>query len=380
MTLIFGRNQAGKSTLLRLLPILSDAIFGAVPVFDGTSPALMNATFKELGWLGPMPSASPLIKLEGDNSHPFFEIQLTDDRGIVPNRVRVGTGTNEYLDILLAGDFVRSTTSFSAPYAGRVGKASDWRGDVEFSSMLPSGITPIATKRIAAVRDAFKHLERVQWLAASRSGMVEGLRPSRCCRPDGLDLPNILADRKDVIELASNWLSASALGEAISIGKDPSGTYRIELRRAGNESLPNHLAGEGAQWMLPILLSACWAELGGGGGPSMLAIEEPESRLHPNLQLALFDRLLDTVRTGIPCILETHSIYLLRRAQLAVVKQQISPDDLAIYWVERNGHAATVRQIEVQPDGTLLGWNPETFEEEQQLSREIFEARWKGQI
>jgi predicted ATPase len=109
----------------------------------------------------------------------------------------------------------------------------------------------------------------------------------------------------------------------------------------------------------------------------MLAIEEMEARLHPNLQIALLERLLKTVAVGIPCILETHSIYLLRRAQLAVVKGELTPEDLAIYWVERDGHAAQARRIEVLPDGTLHGWNPETFEEEQQLSRDIFEARWK---
>jgi len=120
------------------------------------------------------------------------------------------------------------------------------------------------------------------------------------------------------------------------------------------------------------------AELTGEDGPTMLAIEELEARLHPNLQIALLERLLLTVAAGIPCVLETHSIYLLRRAQLAVVKGELAPQDLAIYWVERDGHAAQARRIEVLPDGTLHGWNPETFEEEQQLSRDIFEARWKA--
>ena len=246
--------------------------------------------------------------------------------------------------------------------------------------MLPTGLPPTAARRLATVRKAFDCLERVQWLAAARPGMSESLRPTRCCRPDGADLPNILLDRKDIVELASAWLSGpSSLGESVSVGKDAAGAPRLEFRRTGNESLPIHLSGEGAHWLLPILFCACWAELGEVDGPTMLAIEELEARLHPNLQIALLERLLKTVSVGVPCVLETHSIYLLRRAQLAVVKGELAPEDLAIYWVEREGHAAAVRQISVEADGTLLGWNPETFEEEQQLSREIFENRWKAQ-
>lgn len=378
LTLLYGRNQAGKSTLLRLLPTLADAIFGAVPVFDITSSALMGASFKELGWLGPRPTGSPSIRLEASDQHSYIEIQLTEDRGIVPNRVRVGSGSKDYADILLAGDSSRTASGFHAPYAGRMGTNEDWQGQIEFASMLPAGLLNTAMRRIAAVRSAFSKLERVQWLAASRPGLAEALRSSRCCRPDGIDLPNLLADRKNVVDLASSWLSESnILGESVSIGQDASGSYRLELRRAGNESLPNHLSGEGTRWLLPILLCACWSELAGEDGPTMLAIEEMESRLHPNLQIALFERLLKTVAAGVPCVLETHSIYLLRRAQLAVANGELSPQDLAIYWVERDGHAAQVRRIEVLSDGTLQGWNPETFEEEQQLSREIFEARWK---
>ncbi len=380
LTLLYGRNQAGKSTLLRSLPTLADAIFGGVPVFDTNSPALMGATFKEMGWLGPEPSGSPSIRLEVSAPHAYVEVQLTDDRGVVPNRVKVGSGNKDYSDVLLAGDSTRAASTFRAPYAGRMGSNTDWRGELKFDSMLPDGMTPAAMRKIASVRSAFSKLERIQWLAASRPGIAESVRPSRCCRPDGFDLPTILANRKDVVELASSWLAdSSTLGESVVIGKDASGAYRIELRRTGNESLPNHLSGEGARWLLPILLCVCWAELGGGDGPTMLAIEELEARLHPNLQIALFERLLSTVSIGIPCILETHSIYLLRRAQLAVAKGELSPEDLAIYWVERDGHAAQTRRIEVLTDGTLVGWNPDTFEEEQQLSRSIFEARWKAE-
>ena len=246
--------------------------------------------------------------------------------------------------------------------------------------MLPTAVPTSAQMQLDDVLDSFNVIQKVQWFAAARSATPAMSRISRCCLPDGSDLPSILENRKDITELASIWLSDSkTLGETVHINKDSEGKSRFELRRTGNESLPQHLAGEGVRWLLPILLAACWAEIGGEGAPTILAVEEPEARLHPNLQIVLLNRLLSMINAkGIPCVLETHSIYLLRRAQLAVAQKELSPSDLAIYWIERTDHAAQVRKIEIDSDGTLRGWNPETFEEEQHLSREIFEARWKS--
>ncbi|AVS92699.1 hypothetical protein C8246_13855 [Paracidovorax avenae] len=378
LTLIYGRNQAGKSTLLRLLPALGDSVFGNVPVFDLSSPSLMGASFKELGWLGPQPSGSPSIRMEANNS--YVEIQLVDERGVVPNRVRIGSGNGkvDYLDVYLASEPARAE-GFSAQYAGKVGSDKEWGGEISFLSMLPKGPNTTALRKIDSVREGLHSLKRVQWISASGSGHLENARKARCGQPNGLDLPLILNGRKDVLDLASEWLSApETLGESVSIGQDASGTLRLELRRSGNEALPNHLAGEGAQFLLPILLYACWAELDKNSGPSMLAVEEPEARLHPNLQISIFERLLKTIASGVPCVMETHSIYLLRRAQMAVLKGEISSEDLAIYWVERNGHAASVKKIRLDSSAALLGWNPETFEEEQKISREIFELRWRS--
>lgn len=380
LTLLYGRNQAGKSTLLRLLPALADAIFGTTPVWDLSTPAFASASFKEMGWLGPEPLASPSIRLEAQKGGAFMEVQLTDDRGVVPNSLRIGSPKATLADISWAGNAHRSSAVFRAAYAGTV-DAKEWAGELEFSSLLPTGLPSAVSRRVEDVKKAFEVIRRVQWLAATRSLSDGSSRPSRCCRADGSDLPGLLVDRKDVTDLATAWLAgANGLGEAVRVGKDASGAVRLELSRVGNEALPAHLAGEGARWLLPILLCACWAELGGDDAPTMLAIEEMEARLHPNVQIALLERLFTTIKSGIPCVLETHSIHVLRRAQLAVARKELDPKDVAVYWVERADHAATVRRVSVESDGTLRGWNPETFEEEQSLSREIFEARWSAAV
>jgi len=204
------------------------------------------------------------------------------------------------------------------------------------------------------------------------------LRPIRCCLADGSDLPDLLEGRTPVLDKASEWMSEH-LKERVEIRPGEHGGRRFVLWAAGAaDPLPLHLAGEGARSLLPVLLCACWAELERESGPSMLVVEEPESHLHPSLQIALLDRLIQTSNEGIPVVLETHSIYLLRALQRAVLQERIQPAAIGLHWVDdRADGSALATRIEITDEARLLGWSPESLEEEPQLSGEIMDLRWQ---
>ncbi len=378
LTLLYGRNQAGKSTLLRLLPLLADSIYGQAPGLDLSSAALLGATFKELGWLGPGPSGSPRLRV-GLPAGPHLELQLTDDGGLVPNRVHIGAAEAPQFAVSWDGNPNRTPHEFHADYRGK-SAGSPWSGPLHFESMLPRGLPPRAKKDLDRIRPALAPLERIQWLAASKSASGAAPRASRCCAPDGRDLAKALSEHKPLLEHASEWLRArDELGESVEVSKNSKGEHEFRLRRGGGESLPLYLAGEGMRWLLPVLLCSYWAQERISNSPTMLAIEEPEARLHPSLQEPLFERLIELSKAGIPVVLETHSVYILRCLQLALATRQLQPDDVALHWVSRgpDDQAASVRRIEVQRDGTLEGWEADSFEDEQKLSRRLFEARWE---
>lgn len=147
ITLLYGRNQAGKSTLLRLLALIADSTFGAAPVMDLSSPALAGSSFKELGWLGPEPSASPIMRVENQATKDYLEIQYTDDRGVVPNRIDIGTGVNSDFAVS-AGSSIRTSDEYRAPYEGTYGH-KPWSGDWPSSLYCPLG--PRSTPRGASL-------------------------------------------------------------------------------------------------------------------------------------------------------------------------------------------------------------------------------------
>lgn len=385
LTLLYGFNQAGKSTLLRALALLADSLQAGAGPLDLQSPALRGASFKELGHLGRDPNLSPWLTLvaPGPPADPTFKIQFTDKDGLVVNRLNLTPGPDgDKFKVYLASSAGRDGNGVHGSYEGLY-RGRDWSGDLDFDSLFPKGLPDDAERLAQGVRAALAPLERLQWLDANRLAGSGATRRVRCCRPDGEDLPAILRSEPGpaILATASNWLAKQeGLGEELSLRNDPSGRQQFVHRGFGREALPLPLAGEGLRALLPILLCALWAETRAPGAPTMLAVEEPEAHLHPTLQVALFDRMVETVLAGTPVVLETHSVYLLRAMQLAVLDGRLTPAQIGLHWIDQ-GHdgVSTVAAIGIGADATLTGWRPDLFEKEQELAHRILDLRWKRQ-
>ncbi len=383
LTLLYGFNQAGKSTLLRLLALLADSMQKGAGPLDLQSPSLRGSTFKELGWMGREPALTPWLEITAPSSpnNSVFKLQFDYDNGLIVNRLHLSHGpSGDKFKVDIAGDVVRDADTFDATYAGRY-RGTDWEGRLAFRSLFPEGLPEQAEQLAQSVHEALQPLHRMQWLHANR--LAKGFNSERrllCCRANGADLSVLLpAQGGQVLDSASAWLrSQDGMGSGIVLRKGATGRIEFMHEAAGREQLPLHMAGEGLRALLPILLCACWAETKAQAAPTMLAVEEPEAHLHPTLQVGLFDRLIETVSAGIPVVLETHSVYLLRALQLAVLDGRLKPEQVGLHWFEQDAKSgAGVTQIEIGSDATLKGWRPDVFEKEQELAHEILDQRWQ---
>jgi hypothetical protein len=378
LTMFYGYNQAGKSTMLRLLPLLADSIYESRGALNMTSDSLASPIFKELGHMsggGGIPG-SPILRLKKDSQGTSdLELQFGDEDGLIVNRLRLFKPGSKVMDVTWEKTEERRGNSSTARYQGEL-RGKDWDGNLKFDNLFPSMLPAETTELIEQLRQAFIPLQRLQWLRANRI-RLDGLATSisRCCASDGSDIASAIPVhvRNQVLGSATEWLQQQDnLANSISIDAQ----QKFLVGTAGRVDLPLYLAGEGLRALLPILLCACWAENKDDYAPTMLAFEEPEAHLHPHLQAALFDRLIKTVESGVPVALETHSVYMLRTMQLAILNKQIPPDDVALYWVEQKNGQASLIKIDVQADGTLHNWRPDVFEKEQELAQQILERRW----
>jgi len=131
----------------------------------------------------------------------------------------------------------------------------------------------------------------------------------------------------------------------------------------------NREMGLGITQLLPIIGNCTVRE------SSVIAIEQPELHLHPSLQSKVADILIEScAKRNNLFLVETHSEHLLLRVMkrmrqtaegtLEDENLRLTPDDVAVLYVDNDGEKTYILELELDEDGTLLDPWPGGFFEE----------------
>lgn len=163
-------------------------------------------------------------------------------------------------------------------------------------------------------------------------------------------------DQNRIIEGVSKWLERMKLADKLEVKQlGRSARYEVAIHRDGVEANLCDV-GIGISQALPVLIVAYLAPAG-----STIILEEPETHLHPLAQSVLAELFAEVSQErSIQFIVETHSEHLLRRLQTLIARQQITPSDTAMYFVERQGKVAHMRPLELDEFGRVKN-SPEGF-------------------
>lgn len=159
-----------------------------------------------------------------------------------------------------------------------------------------------------------------------------------------------------LFEQTIRWLKDMNLADGLSI-RALGNSARYELLIENGDQASNLKdVGVGVSQVIPVIVAALFAQPG-----HIVIVEEPESHLHPLAQSKLAELLAQVSKErNVQFIVETHSEHLFRRMQTLIAKQQITPKDAAMYFVERDGKAARMRPLELDDFGRVKNW-PEGF-------------------
>lgn len=119
--------------------------------------------------------------------------------------------------------------------------------------------------------------------------------------------------------------------------------------------------GFGVSQCLPIFIQGVMHD-----PHQLMLVEQPEAQLHPTAQLELgsFFAALWNERK-VPSLIETHSANVLLRLRRLVKEKEIKADDISVAYFtaeERlRGNVAAVKNLDIQPDGTLEKGLPMEF-------------------
>jgi len=181
-----------------------------------------------------------------------------------------------------------------------------------------------------------------------------------------------------IVNGVSNWLARMKVADSLEVRQQGrSNRYELIVHRDGVACNLRDV-GIGVSQVLPVLVVAHFAPPG-----STIMLEEPEIHLHPLAQSVLAELFVTiSQQRKLQFIVETHSEHLFRRMQTLMAKQQVSSKEAAMYFVERDGKAATLRELELDDFGRVKNWPAGFFGdvlgETREQARLMFERQQAG--
>jgi predicted ATPase len=110
--------------------------------------------------------------------------------------------------------------------------------------------------------------------------------------------------------------------------------------------------GFGVSQVLPVITLLQYVPSG-----STVVLEQPEIHLHPLAQAALADVIIQAaVHRNVQVILESHSEHLLLRLQRRIAEEQVSADDVKLYFCDAPSGASHLEELKLDLFGNISNW------------------------
>ncbi|MFK7796945.1 MAG: DUF3696 domain-containing protein [Aureispira sp.] len=171
----------------------------------------------------------------------------------------------------------------------------------------------------------------------------------------------------------SDWVKDKFEGWELFINTDQE-PYHIGLEK-GQLKINLSETGTGIGQSLPLIIRAvrpCKE-------PTLIIIEEPENNLHPYAHAQIAQLFADSIEkdTNKSYLFETHSLNFILRMRRLVAKGKMKKEDLAIYYVDfdEEKNASSLKQIHVDDGGGVDYWPEGVFNETTIETRGIYNAR-----
>ncbi|MDQ5767381.1 DUF3696 domain-containing protein [Thiothrix subterranea] len=165
--------------------------------------------------------------------------------------------------------------------------------------------------------------------------------------------------------LIAKWLKDIGLIEEFSIHPIAEGRneHEVLIRTSPNASTVKITdVGFGVSQVLPALVQAFYTPRN-----STVLMEQPEIHLHPQVQAGLADAFIeaihiheDKIPRNVQLIIESHSEHFLTRLQRRIAEEKIKPEEVAIYFIDNKEGKATIEELCINEYGEIENW-PENF-------------------
>ncbi len=187
--------------------------------------------------------------------------------------------------------------------------------------------------------------------------------------------------RRELIGSVNRWLKAVGRVRFMSLRRisRTARIFEIRLKDTDSGRWANFAdVGFGIGQALPVFVEGLRTSEKNG----LFMVQEPEIHLHPDAQLRMADFLVSLVRSGRRVIAETHSEPLLLRIRKLIVHAQasrnhaprLSPNDVSIIYVDKRADGTSYTQaLPIDELGQIKNWPAGFLEEATQERMAILE-------
>lgn len=409
LTLLFGTNSSGKSSLIQSLLLLRQTVKAQDPNVDlnfGNRDAGDSVTLGQFRDVLCRRSAATEV-VKANQIGIEFGWRGGEDRqsaGVFSARYEKGQGGSADLAYLRIG---QRSLGFTAQ-RGRHGTYKLWAADIRraigqspafkphrsfaFSCAAAEALGAQAAPVLSVGPALLAELSRIIYLGpvrrlAQRDYLWSGRFPGSIGDDGGQAVDALIASgvakeearrrrlptpsAARLFDETAHWLRSMGLADGLQV-RQLGRSARYELLVVNGHGASNLKdVGVGVSQVLPVIVAALFADTG-----HIVIVEEPESHLHPVAQTQLAEMFVAVSRERqVQFIVETHSEQLLRRMQTLVAKERTAPGQLRMYFVERIASDAVLKALEVDEFGTIRPWPEQFFGDSAGEAREQARAR-----
>ena len=369
VTLLYGENSTGKSSLMRILPLIQETLKNpsSVPLTlseNLTKSANLADLFSKFRDDGVIELKLSFEKAEGARTEAEYKLKSLERGGVVLLEFSLRAPEKSLhveLDLTILDTGVL--------------RYVDYTTKSEIAGLVFDGIIPCVNESGTALSITVDHIAsllseiRCYWLAPLRKGIPRISRVRKNMADVGAfgeGCVDVLYEdfrlNGPVFQDVSKWFvdNCSASLQVVQGAHEFGELAGLALVRQGATPvrIPLEDCGEGITQVLPVLVLVALAKYGRLGNNPVIVLEHPDLHLHSNAHYDIIRAISQAASSKYKprFLLESHAESVLVATQLHIANGEISAKNVsAIHVSETDSGSSAVELVEFDSDGSPKG-------------------------